>query len=246
MARLVLAIFLAGLLEAACRAGLVDRNTLVPPSLMATRLWQLALSGEVSAPATATFGHALAALALSLALGLPAAVGLRLRPRLRAAAEPLLASAYATPFFALYPVFVALLGMNARPIVATGVLFAAPGVVLNAMVALDRVSPVLLKVARVHRLSTLDTAIRIQLPAAAPHLVTAFRLGLAYSLIGVIAAEFILSDQGLGYAVADAYGSFDTPRMYAFMLLLVGSVTAVNLGLHAAEGRLLRRRGAIR
>lgn len=243
-ARLALVLGAVVLLEAACRAGLVGRASLVPPSEAAARLWALLRSGEAGTAAAATLGHAGLALLLALGVGLPAGVALHALPRLRRALDPFLAGYYAVPFFAFYPVLVAILGMNAAPIVAVGFLFAVLAVVLNTLNGLDRIPPVLLKVARVNRMGRLSTALRVQLPAAAPHLFTGTRLAVAYALIGVIASEFLLSDRGLGHAVAYAYNGFDTRTMYAFMLLLVVLVTAINLGLHVWERRILSRRGA--
>ena len=242
-ARLALVTGAVVLLEVACRAGLIDRASLVPPSEAAARLLELLHSGEASPAVAATLGHAGLALLLALGVGLSAGVALHALPRLRRALDPLLASYYAVPFFAFYPVLVALFGMNALPIVAVGFLFAVLAVVLNTLNGLDRAPPVLLKVARVNRMGRLSTALRVQLPAAVPHLFTGLKLAVAYALIGVIASEFILSDRGLGYAVAYAYNDFDTPKMYAFMLLLIVLVTAINLVLHAAERRILLSRG---
>lgn len=242
-ARLALVTGAVVLLEVACRAGWIDRASLVPPSEAAARLLELLRSGEAGPAVAATLGHAGLALLLALGVGLSAGIALHALPRLRRALDPLLASYYAVPFFAFYPVLVALLGMNALPIVAVGFLFAVLAVVLNTLNGLDRAPPVLLKVARVNRMGRLSTALRVQLPAAVPHLFTGLKLAVAYALIGVIASEFILSDRGLGYAVAYAYNDFDTPKMYAFMLLLIVLVTAINLVLHAAERRILLRRG---
>ena len=59
----------------------------------------------------------------------------------------------------------------------------------------------------------------VHLPAAAPHLFTGVRLAVAYAFIGVIASEFILSGEGLGYAIAYSYNNFDNRTMYGLMLL---------------------------
>ena len=50
---------------------------------------------------------------------------------------------------------------------------------------------------------------RVVLPAALPNLFGGIKLALAYSFIGVIAGEFILSSGGLGYGIAYAYESFE-------------------------------------
>ena len=44
--------------------------------------------------------------------------------------DPLLASWYAVPFFVFYPLLVALFGLNALPLIAIGVIFAAPAMML--------------------------------------------------------------------------------------------------------------------
>jgi len=76
---------------------------------------------------------------------------------------------------------------------------------------------VLGKVARVHRMGRLETALRLKLPAAAPHLFTGVKLAMSYGFIAVIASEFILAPAGLGRLIADAYADFNNPRMYALM-----------------------------
>ena len=66
---------------------------------------------------------------------------------------------------------------------------------------------------------------------------------LAYSFIGIIAGEFILSGGGLGYGIAYAYESFENRTMYALMLFVLLIATGVNGALHMWDGRLARRRG---
>ena len=81
--------------------------------------------------------------------------------------------------------------------------------IVATVTAIDRIPRVLLKVARVSRLGPVRTALLMKLPAASPHLMTGLRLAVAYSVIGVIAGEFILSTEGIGRRVALAYNNFD-------------------------------------
>jgi NitT/TauT family transport system permease protein len=69
-----------------------------------------------------------------------------------------------------------------------------------------------LKVGRVHRMRRNTEIIRILLPAAAPYLFTGVKLASAYSFIGIIAGEFILSGGGLDYAIAYAYEASRQPH----------------------------------
>ena len=166
------------------------------------------------------------------------------QPRLRRALDPLLASWYAVPFFVFYPLLVALFGLNALPLIAIGVIFAAPAMMLSTLAGLDRVPRVMRKVARVHRLSRVQEVRLITLPSAAPHLFTGLKLAFAYSFIGIIAGEFILSGGGLGYGIAYAYESFEDRKMYALMLFVLLIATGVNGALHVWDGRLARRSGS--
>jgi NitT/TauT family transport system permease protein len=126
--------------------------------------------------------------------------------------------------------------------VVLGVLSAAPAVVISTLAGLDDVAPVLRKVARVQRLSWVQTLWTIVLPAALPRLFSGFKLALSYALIGVIAGEFILSGSGLGYAISFAYQSFDNRAMFGLILFVLLVAIAANGLLYTWEGRLARRR----
>jgi NitT/TauT family transport system permease protein len=230
-------------LELLCRTGAIEPMTLIAPSRMAQALGGLIVSGRITADVAKTFGNVALALALAVGLGFAAGVALHAAPRLRRALDPVFASYYAVPFFVFYPLLIVLFGLNDWPIVAIGFLFGVVAMIVNTLDGLDRMPPVLRKVARVHRLGVVRTALYVTLPASAPHLFTGVKLAVAYAFIGVIAAEFILSGAGLGYAIAYAYNNFDNRTMYALMLLVLVAVTAVNMALHIWERRLHAQRG---
>jgi NitT/TauT family transport system permease protein len=230
-------------IEALCRFHAINPLTLLPPSEMATHLFGLLASGEINEAMAHTFSNVAIAFALSVVVGFAIGVVIHALPRLRRLCDPLLASYYSVPVFVFYPLLVSLLGLNRWPLVAIGFAFGVTAMVIATLNGLDRVPRVLLKLARVHRMSRGAEVLRIVLPAAAPNLFTGGKLALAYAFIGVIAGEFILSGGGLGYAIAYAYDAFDNRTMYALMLFVLIVVTAVNAALYVWEQRLLRRRG---
>jgi|SRR6185437_423766 len=244
VARVQLAVILGfvAVLELLTRTGAINRLTLIPPSAMAAHLWKMLVGGELDAPMTQTFANVAIAFALSVALGFAGGVAIHGLPRLRRLSDPLLASYYAVPFFVFYPLLIAVFGLNRWPLIAIGVVFGAAAMAIATLNGLDRVPRVLRKVARAHDLGWAEETFLIVLPAAAPHLFTGLKLSLAYSFIGVVAGEFILSGSGLGHAIAYAYDSFDNPTMYALMLFVVALAIALNATLHVWEQRLLARR----
>ena len=236
---------LAGLvlsLEICCRAGIIDPLTVIPPSEMVASMVDLVSSGELNESIEKTFSTIALAFVLAVGCGTLAGALVHRSPRLRDVADPLLASYYSVPTFIFYPLLVALLGLGKAPLVVLGVLSAAPAVMISTLAGLDSVSPVLMKMARVHRLSRARTLRWVVLPAALPRLFTGFKLALSYALIGVIAGEFILSGTGLGYSISFAYQSFDNRAMYGLMLFVLLVAVIVNGILYVWEERLARRR----
>jgi ABC-type nitrate/sulfonate/bicarbonate transport system permease component len=69
------------------------------------------------------------------------------------------------------------------------------------------------------------------------------KLAVAYSVIAIVAGEFILATAGMGKRIAFGYNDFDNPTMYGMLLLLLALVMVVNGTLAVWEGRLHRRFG---
>ena len=241
--RVVVIMAAIGALEAACHFGLIDRRVMVPPFDMAASLAGILRSGSINGDMLQTLGVIAAAAALSVVLGFALGLLVHALPRLRAALDPLFATYYAVPIFIFYPVLIAIFGLSLVPIMLIGVATAVVAMIIATLNGLDRVPQVLSKVARVHRMGTVATALRLQLPAAAPYLFTGVKLSVSYAFIAVIASEFILAPSGLGRDIADAYADFNNSRMYALMLLILIIATVVNMALHAWDLRWAARRG---
>lgn len=231
------------LIEVLCRTSVINPLTLLPPSEMARHLWGLLASGDIDGDIVQTSWTVATAFCLSIVGGFLLGAGVHGLPRLRRALDPLLSSYYSVPSFVFYPLLVSIFGLNSNPLIVLGLAFATPAMMMSTIAGLDRVPPVLIRTARMHRLGRFQTLVRITLPAAAPALFTGMKLALAYSFVGIIAGEFILAGAGLGHSIAYAYESFDNATMYALMLFVVVIVTTMNMGLHVWEQRLIRRRG---
>ena len=241
--RLAVLAIAVGALEIACRAGLIDPRVVIPPSEMATALVRLLIAGDANEQITRTFGIIIVAVAVAVVGGFVLGVIIHALPRLRNALDPFLATYYAVPIFIFYPVMIAIFGLSAVPIVLMGVATAIVAMIIATLNGLDRVPRVLNKVARLHHMSWFATAVRLKLPAAAPHLFTGVKLAVSYGFIAVIASEFILAPSGLGRVISDAYNDFNNQRMYALMLLLIIVATVVNMVLHVFDQRWAERRG---
>jgi NitT/TauT family transport system permease protein len=239
--RLAVVVAAIAVLEALCRAGFVPLTVLLPPSDMVVSLWRILRAGDLNGDILFTLRDVLFSAAIAIVLGFASGAIIHALPRVRHAVEPFLASYYAVPTFMFYPVFIVVFGVGAAAIIAIAVLLSIVAMITATLTGLDRIPPVLGKTARVFRMSRASRAVMIDLPAAAPYLFTGVKLTFAYSLIGVLASEFILSGAGIGYAIAYAYNNFNNARMYGLMLLVIIVAVAANTALDSVDRRLQAR-----
>lgn len=242
--RLVVVLGALGLLELACRGKAIPATMVIAPSAMAVALFAILAADDIGAHLGQTLSAVAIAMSLAIVGGFLAGFVLHSAPLLRRAFNPFLAAYYAIPHFAFYPLLIVIFGLGVTPLIVLATLFAMVAMVVGTLSGLDRVPHVLLKTARVHRLSKWDEVRHVRLPAAAPHLLSGLKLAVAYSFIGVIAGEFILSTSGIGHEIAYSYDNFDNPRMYGLILLVLTIVSIFNLSVYVFERRMMRRRGA--
>ena len=231
------------LLELLCLGGVIDRITMPPPHIIVRDLGAILLSGSLNAAIAKTLTNATLALGLALVAGVACAVAIHRHPMLRDTLDPLFTTYYAVPVFAFYPLLIILLGLGDAPQILIGFMLGVVAVIVNALNGLDRVPAVLKKAARMLGMGAMTTALSVSLPYAAPSVLTGAKLAVAYCLIGIIGAEFIMSRGGMGYEISFAYTNFDNATMYPLILLVLLVSIAVNAALSRWEKMLLARRG---
>lgn len=62
---------------------------------------------------------------------------------------------------------------------------------------------------------------RLRLPHAVPYIFAGLHIGVIFALIGTVVAEFVGSNSGVGYLMLQAKAAFDTPSVYACLLILM-------------------------
>jgi len=238
---LVLVGFVGGL-ELFARTGVVGRITLAPPTEMVGTLLELLGSGAILDDIFQTFVVVFGAFLLSVVVGIPSGWLLWQSSGLKEVLDPFIVAYYAIPVFVFYPLLITVFGLNRLPILLIAFAMSAVAVVINTANGFDDVGQVYQKVGRSLRLTRYQQFRYIALPAALPSVFTGLKLGFIYSLIGVIASEFILAGAGLGYLISNNYTNFATREMYAVMLFVVLVAVAINQVLLYVERRLYERR----
>jgi NitT/TauT family transport system permease protein len=223
------------------RLGIVDRLSLVPLTEMVRQLWLLVSDGILLPHVARTLVAILAAGAAAAVTGLPLGVLLWRARRVRRVLQPYLTTYYAIPIFAFYPLFIAIFGLGAWPVIIIAWAWSVVAIVLNTVIGLSSVAPVLVKVGRSLGLSRLRLFTKVYFPAATPFIFTGFKLAASYSVIGVVASEFIQAEKGLGWFVGFSYNSFAITNMYAGIVLVLVFAVVINALLLRLEQRFYGR-----
>jgi len=84
----------------------------------------------------------------------------------------------------------------------------------------------------------------VMIPSAASWVITGLKVSVPYALVGTVIGEFMSSNRGIGFIIAQATGLFDTTSVFAGLVLLgvVGAI--INVALRHAETWLLRWKAA--
>jgi NitT/TauT family transport system permease protein len=233
----ILVAFVLGL-EALCLAGVIDRITIGD-------LYRMLVSGSLNAAIAKTLANSAVAVVVAMIVGVLGAIAIHRFKAVRETLDPLFATYYAIPIFAFYPLLIILFGLGDVPEIFIGAMLGVVAVIVNTLNGLDRVPRVLMKTALINRLGPLETAWSITLPYASPYILSGAKLAVAYALIGVIGAEFIMSSSGIGYEISFAYTNFDNATMYPLILLILFVSGTLNAALARWEKTLMRRRGLL-
>ncbi len=111
---------------------------------------------------------------------------------------------------------------------------------VNTMGGVMNVPAQLRDVSKSLRLSTMQTLIKIVLPAAAPAIVVGCRLSMGLTLIMAIIAEMLANPHGLGYAVISELQAMQPQRMFAYIVYIGVLAICLNALLTQVSEYILR------
>ncbi len=164
-------------------------------------------------------------------------------PRVRAYLEPSLELIRPLPASAIIPLFVLLMGLNDRMIVAVIMFSSLWPVLLNTVHGFKTIEPRLLEVASMLKMGRMAVIWKIALPNAMPDILAGLRLALTVSLILAVVAEMLAGTAGLGQNITLAARSFRSGDLYAGIMVLGAVGYISNVVLARLEKHWLRWRG---
>jgi NitT/TauT family transport system permease protein len=143
---------------------------------------------------------------------------------------PLLVIAQIVPKIAVAPLLMLWFGLGDLSRVLIAFLIAFFPIVINTVSGLGSVSQEIALLGRAFARSRWEFFWKIQLPHALPYIFDGMKVSITLAIIGVIVAEFVSSQSGLGYLIMFANGRLDTVMMMSSITVL----SVVGLALYCA------------
>ena len=168
-----------------------------------------------------TLGMTAASTGIALAIGVPFGYFLYRNRRYGIAYEGWLAAAFAAPTVLLYPLFLVIFGRTYLTLIMMGFIPGAIPIIIQTRQGLLGVPTTLLNVGRSFNVSEREMFWKIQLPSAVPTIFTGIRIGVMYTLVNIVAIEYLIDFGGLGRIVSEMYFRFDTPGTYASIVAVI-------------------------
>lgn len=224
------------LLEIAVRTDVVPRTVVARPSDAIIGLVTLENRVDLFSGFITTLSITAVAMVLELLVALPFGLFLFLRRDFAQAYLGWLAALFAAPIFLLYPLFLVIFGRNELTLIIMGFLPGVIPLIIQVEQGFRDVPQTLINVGRSFGVTPWQNFWKIMIPAAAPSIFTGFRLALMYTLVNIIAIEYLIDIGGLGRIVADRYFRFDIAGTYTAII----AVAAVSILFNWIIGRFER------
>ncbi len=214
------------------------------PTLVAEKLYELFVGGEIYRHVVVTMTEVLIGYALGAALGLGLGFVLGRSRLLSKIFQPFIIGLYSIPKIALAPLFIVWFGLGMESKIAVVVLATFFLVFFNTYSGLLNVNEELVQLARLMKATWAQTIWRVILPASAGQIFIGLKTAVPYAVIGAVIGEYIGSDEGLGHFVLYSSQTFDAPALFAGIVVLVFLVFTLNFVLSVIETRVLGWRNA--
>jgi len=210
------------------------------PSLVAARLYELFVGGEIYRDIWVTLSEVAIGYTLGAIAGLFFGFILGRSQFLSAALQPYIIGLYSIPKIALAPLFIVWFGLGISSKVAVVVLATFFLVFFNTYSGLKGINEEFVNLARLMGASWPQTLKRVILPSAADQIFLGLKTAVPYAVIGAVIGEYIGSNEGLGHFVLYSSQTYDAPALFAGIVVLVAIVFLLNFALNKIEKRVIR------
>lgn len=157
--------------------------------------------------------------------------------------EPYISATWSMPRIAFIPVLIIWVGIAQSLAVAIAAILVFFLLFYNIYYGIREVNERLIDSVRLMGGGRYDVAVRVRLPSALVWILAGLKVSIPQAFVGVVTAEILASNRGLGYLVARHGGQFDMTGAFAALLSLLIVGFALDRFVSTISGRALLWKG---
>lgn len=210
------------------------------PSTIWSTFWKLSAQGSLWTNTAVTLEETLVSFAVAMVAGVVIATAIWWSPFLSRVLDPYLVMGNAMPKTALGPIFFIWLGSRLS-VYGMAISISLIVTILTVTTGFVGVDPDKVKLMRTFGANRRQILVKAVLPGSLPTLLSAVRVNIGLTLVGVIVGEFLSSKAGLGYMILYGGQIFDLSQVMTAIVMLV-VMSAVLYAVLVGVESLVRRR----
>lgn len=227
--------------EMLARLELIDAFLLSSPSRMARTLWELGSTDELWLHVGTTLWETIVGFAVGSLLGVALAILLWWSDTLNKILDPYLVVLNALPKIALGPVLIVWIGSGMPAIIVMSLMVSVIVTMVTVLGGFMATEPEKITLLKSFGASKAQCFSMVVFPGALPNTVSALKLGIGMSWVGVIVGEFLVSRAGLGYLIVYGGQVFKLDLVMAGTAVLCVLAALMYIGVAWCEKRLRAR-----
>lgn len=191
--------------EIAAQQNIIDPFLFSQPSRMITAMTDMATSGILFKHIGVTLYETILGFLLGTIFGTLIAILLWWNNFISDVTEPYLVVLNALPKTALAPIIIVWLGNNMTSIIATALMTSIVVTIMTVLNGFLHIDSDKIKLIQTFGGTKKQVLTKVILPASVPTIISALKINVGLSFVGVIVGEFLVAQSGLGYLIV--YGS---------------------------------------
>lgn len=201
---LILAAFIM-LWEVAANSKWIDPFIFSQPSRIIRAAYDLILAGELFKHIGITLAETVVGFVLSTVLGTVIGILLWWNRFFEKVLNPYLVVLNSLPKTALAPIIIVWVGNNTKSVIVTAVMTSVIVTIITVLSGFTQVDKEKIKLIETFGGTKRHVLTKLIIPASVPSIISALKINVGLSFVGVIVGEFLVAQAGLGYLIV--YGS---------------------------------------
>jgi NitT/TauT family transport system permease protein len=204
--------------ELACVVLNIPQFVLPRPTVVAASL--IERLQPIAENSLTTLWRTILGFAIAVALGVLLGVAIGSSRLVYRGLYPVLVGFNSIPKVAVVPVLVIWFGIGTIPAVLTAFLVSFFPIAVNVATGLATIEPELLDVMRSLGATKSKILRKVGLPRAMPYFFASLKIAITLAFVGTIISETVAANAGIGYLMMAATANFDTPLVFAGLIVI--------------------------